>query len=205
MMTFQRLTALKVILLVRRAGRRRRCRRRLRSQPRAGTLRRPDAPGSTSSSPAKAISRSAICCGRSSAAATWRHSPACPIGRTTAAAAQPDAAGEPSRRRDAPPNRVGPRARRATRSSAADRHRGDLARLHLRLQLLLDHRNARPQLPHLVGRARHCRHRRRQGPRRARHLPRRRQHHAERRAVQAALPTPSSTPASTTSTTSCRP
>ena len=31
----------------------------------------------------------------------------------------------------------------------ADRHRRDLARLHLRLQLLLDHRDARPQLPHL--------------------------------------------------------
>ena len=43
------------------------------------------------------------------------------------------------------------------------RHRRDLARLHLRLQLLLDHRDARPQLPHLRLHARARRHRRRAG------------------------------------------
>ena len=57
------------------------------------------------------------------------------------------------------------------------RHRRNLPRLHLRLQLLLDHRDARPQLSHLRFHAGAGRHRRRARPRRARHLPRRRQHH----------------------------
>ena len=69
-----------------------------------------------------------------------------------------------------------------------DRHRRNLARLHLRLQLLLDHRDARAQLPHLRLHARAGRHRRRAAPRRARDLPGRRQHHAERRAVRGAVP-----------------
>ena len=43
-----------------------------------------------------------------------------------------------------------------------------------------------------------------QRARRARDLPRRRQHHARRAAVRGAVPARSSTPASTTSTTSCR-
>ncbi len=57
----------------------------------------------------------------------------------------------------------------------------DLARLHLRLQLLLDHRDARPQLPHLRLRPRARRHPRRARPRGARHLHGGRQHHAQRR------------------------
>ena len=46
------------------------------------------------------------------------------------------------------------------------RRRRDLARLHLRLQLLLDHRDARAQLSTLSDRARAGRHRRRARPRR---------------------------------------
>ena len=42
-----------------------------------------------------------------------------------------------------------------------DRHRRDVARLHVRLQLLFDHRDARPQLPHVRLRARARRHQRR--------------------------------------------
>ena len=42
------------------------------------------------------------------------------------------------------------RADRLHLARPADRHRRDLARLHVRLQLLFDHRDARPQLPHVV-------------------------------------------------------
>ena len=45
-----------------------------------------------------------------------------------------------------PPNRDRRACSPATRCSAARRRRRDLARLHVRLQLLLDHRDARPQL-----------------------------------------------------------
>ena len=64
----------------------------------------------------------------------------------------------------------------------------DVARLHLRLQLLLDHRDARPQLSPLPDRAGDRRHRRRQRARRPRHLLRRRQHHARRPTVRGAVP-----------------
>ncbi len=70
----------------------------------------------------------------------------------------------------------------------ADRRRRNLARLHVRLQFLLDHRDARQELPHLVGRPGPRRHRRRARPGRACHLHRRRQHHAECRPVRGALP-----------------
>ena len=92
----------------------------------------------------------------------------------------------PRRRRPAAESRRA-RADRLHDARPADRHRRDLARVHLRLQLLLDHRDARPQLPHLVDRPRHRRHRRRARARRARDLHRRRQHHAERRRASGAL------------------
>ena len=53
-----------------------------------------------------------------------------------------------------------------------DRRRGDVARLHVRLQLLLHHRDARPQLPHVCLRSRPRRHPRCARPRRAGDLPR---------------------------------
>ena len=94
--------------------------------------------------------------------------------------ARPAAAGEPARRRRvALPNRAARVLSGYTIIGRADRRRRDLARLHLRLQLLLDHRDARPQLPHAfrstrviadIADAR--------GARRARDLHRRRQHHA---------------------------
>ena len=68
-------------------------------------------------------------------------------------------AGSTTEHRAAEPRRAG--AERLHLHGPADRHRRDLARLHLRLQLLLDHRDARPQLPHLRLHARARRHRRR--------------------------------------------
>ena len=47
------------------------------------------------------------------------------------------------------PRRAGARAVRLHDDGPADRRRRDLARLHVRLQLLLDHRDARAQLPSL--------------------------------------------------------
>ena len=64
----------------------------------------------------------------------------------------------------------------------------DVARVHVRLQLLFDHRDARAQLPSLADGAGDRRHPRCRAPRRADDLLRRRQHHAGRRAVQGALP-----------------
>ena len=58
-----------------------------------------------------------------------------------------------------------PRADRLHLHRPAHRRRRDVARLHLRLQLLLDHRDARAELPHLVGRSGAGRHRRRAGAR----------------------------------------
>ena len=59
--------------------------------------------------------------------------------------------------------------------------------MYVRLQLLLDHRDARPQFPRLAHRARHRRHPRCPRSRRARRVPRRRQHHVERRALRRTL------------------
>ena len=81
-------------------------------------------------------------------------------------------------RRAGPQRRIAPVARLATEplalpnraarvldglhaARAARRRRRDVARLHVRLQLLLDHRDARPQLPPLSDRSRARRHRRR--------------------------------------------
>ena len=50
-------------------------------------------------------------------------------------------------RRDSPARAERPRALAATPSWAAGRRHRDLPGLHFRLQLLLDHRDARPQLP----------------------------------------------------------
>ena len=90
-----------------------------------------------------------------------------------------------SRRRRVPRNaaaadRAARRRRRSGRPTArarvlsgytldgpAGRRRRNLARLHVRLQLLLDHRDARPQLPPLPDRARDRRHPRRARARRA--------------------------------------
>ena len=83
------------------------------------------------------------------------------------------------------------RRARAGRLHAARTHRRrrrNVARLHLRLQLLLDHRDARPEFPPVSDRARARRHRRRAGARRPRDLPGRRQHHAQRRALRGAVP-----------------
>ena len=85
------------------------------------------------------------------------------------------------------PNRAARVLERLHAARPAGRRRRDLARLHLRLQLLLDHRDARPQLPPprfervLADIARRAR------ARRARDLPRRRQHHARRAAVRGAV------------------
>ena len=148
-------------------------------------------PASTSSCAAKATSRSAICSRRSSAATSPRSAsiPGLSIHDGRRFRHNPPRHGQRPRRRSdraAEPRRA--RARRLHLPRPPGRHRRDVARLHLRLQLLLDHRDARPQLPHLRLRARARRHRRRARPRRARDLHRRRQHHAERRALRGALP-----------------
>ena len=71
---------------------------------------------------------------------------------------------------------------------APDRRHRDIARLHVRLQLLLDHRDARPQLPSPADRACDRRHPRRARSRRPRDLHRRRQHHHRRAALRSAVP-----------------
>ncbi len=95
-------------------------------------------------------------------------------------------------------------ARRLHVHRPSDRCGGDVARLHLRLQLLFDHRNARSQFPHVVDRARAGGHRRRTRAGCAHHLHRRRQHHPERRALRGAVQGDHRKPVSTTSTTSSR-
>ena len=111
----------------------------------------------------RGASRSASCCARSKRGA--RLSPRSPglsyrdgrrgfrhnAARGRSARSTDGESGLPEPRR--------PRARRLHLPRPADRHRRDLARLHLRLQLLLDHRDARPQLPHLRLRAGARRHR----------------------------------------------
>ena len=59
-----------------------------------------------------------------------------------------------SRERSQAAEAGGARAQRLYLSRTADRRGRDLPRLHVRLQLLLDHRNARPQFPCLADRAR---------------------------------------------------
>ncbi len=127
-----------------------------------------------------------------------RRSPGCRIGPATAGSAHtPRSAGEPPGRRGdraAEPRR--PRADGLHVPRPADRHRRDVARLHVRLQLLFDHRDARPQLPHLRFSRVLADIARRQAARRAGDLPRRRQHHAERRAASRRCAGRSSRPAS---------
>ena len=65
------------------------------------------------------------------------------------------------------PNRAARVLERLHDDGPARRRRRDVARLHLRLQLLLDHRDARTELPHVGPRPRDRRHRRRAGARRA--------------------------------------
>ena len=69
-----------------------------------------------------------------------------------------------------------------------DRRRRNLARVHVRLQFLLDHRDARPELSSLPNRPRSRRHRRRPRAWRTRDLPRGRQHHPRRCTVRNAVP-----------------
>ena len=165
-------------------------RRRLRSEPRAGGLRS-RARTSISWCAAKASRRSASCCARSrAAAASAVDRRACriasrraggfmdPIGRSRSSDIESAAAAQPGRAR----------ARRLHAARPPGRRRRDLARLHVRLQLLLDHRDARPQLSRLSDRARAGRHRRCARPRRAGDLSGRRQHHARRPAVRDAVP-----------------
>ena len=190
-MTFQRGTARRIAALVRatRAGGHDR-RRRLRSEPGAEVYEDPawgvdvivrGEGDITFRELLRALEARDAAVGmlpdcRSARAATFRRTPPRRSARST---------GEDV----APAEPRGPRAQRATPCiGRPDRRRRDLARLHLRLQLLLDHRDARPELPHLVDRSRARRHRRRARARRARDLHRRRQHHAERRAIRGALP-----------------
>ncbi len=93
-----------------------------------------------------------------------------------------------SPRRDAGPAEPS-RARPArVHLSRRSRRRGrDLARLHVRLQLLLDHRDARPELLHARDGPRGRGHRRCPRPRRPRHLPGGRQRHARRASLRGAL------------------
>ena len=88
--------------------------------------------------------------------------------------------------RAAQPRRT--RAHRLHAARPARRRRRNLARLHLRLQFLLDHRDARPKLPSLSDRAGARRHRRRPPARRAGDLSGRRQHHARRQPLRSAVP-----------------
>src|SRR5579884_158595 len=64
----------------------------------------------------------------------------------------------------------------------------NLARMHVRLQLLLDYRHARPQLPHVFIRPGSGRHTRRTRPRCGNHFSGRRQHHARCSALRGAVP-----------------
>ena len=89
-------------------------------------------------------------------------------------------------------------------AGTSGRCRRNVERLHLRLQLLLDHRDARPQLSRLSHRARDRRHRRCARPRRQGHLPGRRQHHARHTPLRDCCARRLSTPGSTISSTSCK-
>ena len=186
-MTFQRRTALRLIERIRRlrpsASRRR---RRLRSEPRAGRLRAATVDfivrgegEITFRELLRALERGGGFDGIAG------------LGYRDGDGVPPHArpAGQLARRgrhRAAAPRR--PRARRLHAARPAGRRRRNLARLHLRLQLLLDHRDARPQLPHLRLRPRARRHPRLPRPRRPGHLHRRRQHHARREALRGAVP-----------------
>ena len=161
-MTFQRRTAKGIIDLVRtRRPSVARRRRRLRSEPRARGLTRIRTAASTSSCAAKARSRSGSCCARSRhGAASDRHCGPVVSEAPTDSAHNPARAVSGLEDGEIRP----PRARRASArglhaARPAGRRDRDLARLHLRLQLLLDYRDARTQLPHLRLRARLGRHR----------------------------------------------
>ena len=98
------------------------------------------------------------------------------------------AAGQPRRGRHSPAAASGARPRRLHRARPGRRRDRDLTWLHVRLQLLLDHRDARPKLLRVPHRARDRRHPRRAGARGSLDLLRRRQHRARRPAVRGALP-----------------
>ena len=152
---------------------------------------------STSSFAARASRRCASCCAR------WRAARACEsIGGLSYRTPAGPGPGKPTASSTIPmrpiaasgsidlrlPNRAARVLERLHAARPSGRRRRDVARLHLRLQLLLDHRDARPQLPPLSDRARAGRHRRRARARRARDLPGRRQHHARYPPVRVAVP-----------------
>ena len=113
------------------------------------------------------------------------------VPRRSRLGAQPPAARErPRRGGDPAPEPRRPGARGLHPPGPEGRRGRDLPRLHLRLQLLLDHRDAGPQLPPLLLRAGARRHRGRPRPGRARHLHRGRQRHPRRRALRSTLPGP---------------
>ena len=132
-------------------------RRRLRSEPRAGRLRAPrrrlhrprrrrdHVPRAAARARARRRLRRRSPGSAIATAAGFRHTPDRPV-----------SCARRGRHRAAEPRR--PRPRRLHAARPAGRRRRDLARLHLRLQLLLDHRDARPQLPHLRLRPRPRRH-----------------------------------------------
>ena len=97
-----------------------------------------------------------------------------------------------------------PRAVRLHDDGTSDRRCRDLARVHLRLQLLFDHRDARAQLPPLRHRSRDRRHRRCSRPRRPVHLPRGRQHHNRCPTAREVVSRNRRSTASTMCCTSCR-
>ena len=204
-MTFQRATALAIAALVRRLAPACAHRRgRLRSEPRATTpTNRPTR--STRWCAAKASTRSGRCCARSSRAATCGRSPGSRIGARARWSTIPNRA---VARLASEPLALPDRGARVLdglhAARPARRRRRDVARLHLRLQLLLDHRDARAQLPPLSDRSRAGRHRRCQATRRPGHLPGRRQHHARRPALRARCARRSSPAGCTTRITSSR-
>ena len=190
-MTFQRKTALRIIALVRslKPGSPRRG-RRLRSQPRPRSLHGGWRAASTSSSAAKgevtfrellrAIEAGRGISNRFSGLSYrredgWHDNPSRPVHSL-----------------DGDDIRLPKRDARVlsgyTMMGRAGRRRRNLARLHLRLRLLLHHRDARPQLSHLHLRPRPRRHSRCPRSWRARHLHRRRQYQPEHQALRGAVP-----------------
>ena len=201
-MTFQRRTALRLIERIRRAAARGADRRRrLRSEPRAGRLtdvrrrlhrprrRRDHVPRAAARARAEAAASTASPASATATASGFRHTADRPVSSLDETAIAPAARATPAC------------SRRLHAARPAGRRHRDLARLHLRLQLLLDHRDARPQLPHLRLRPRPRRHPRLPRPRRPGALHRRRQHHARREALRGALPGDHRRRAATTSNT----
>ena len=187
-MTFQRRTAKRLIALAAGAAP-----RPPASSSGATTRASPPRPGPTarrtSSSAARARSRSASSCAPSRPDASldgiagltyrdgdgYRRTPDRPVSGLEGGEVRLPDRGARVLARLHPPRPAGGRGR-------------DVPRLHLRLQLLLDHRDARPELPHLRLRPRDRRHPGRARPGGPGDLHRGRQHHPGREALRGALP-----------------